>query len=347
MTQGNQKNVIYTSEYLSEKEYNEISQLQSLCYHKDRTNLKLELDYKLFASNKAKEKSESFEDQSTIIREEKVKNHINTLNTKQLNEFLYYVGGTLVAYLGISCFGGKIGEINGMTHPAWREKGIFHILFDYVSKECQGRNFSKVLLLTDENSKTGVAFIQSVGGIYDSSEYRMKLLKYPAFDVTSAITLRIAQKQDKKKIAMLNVIFFEDNEEDRDENDNEIENKNNKNVVGGVDNEAAPDEERIDGAPNTTIYMVELAGEVIGKIDVEYRDNTAFIYGFGILPDYRNHGYGRAALAETLRMIASKNIAEVGLDVVCTNSQALNLYIGCGFKQQSIMNYYRYPMKQL
>jgi GNAT superfamily N-acetyltransferase len=34
----------------------------------------------------------------------------------------------------------------------------------------------------------------------------------------------------------------------------------------------------------------------IGKIKVEYSDNYAFIYGFGILPDSRGKGYGRAAL---------------------------------------------------
>ncbi len=30
--------------------------------------------------------------------------------------------------------------------------------------------------------------------------------------------------------------------------------------------------------------MVELKGDVIGEINVEYKDKSAFIYGFGILP---------------------------------------------------------------
>ena len=43
----------------------------------------------------------------------------------------------LVAYLGISCFGGNIGEINGMTHPDWRRKGIFKKLFEIAMDAVQ------------------------------------------------------------------------------------------------------------------------------------------------------------------------------------------------------------------
>lgn len=313
----NHKHTIYAKRFISEKEYYELKQLQSLCFHKDKTNLKLELEYKLFISNTSKEKSEILSGQST--QKEKVKQQIETISTNNPNEFLYYIDDTLVGYLGISCFGRKIGEINGMTHPDWRGKGIFHTLFDLVAKECQGRDFSKVLLLSDENSQSGIAFIQSVGGIYDSSEYGMKLLKNPTYDETSPVNLRIADKLDKKKIAQQNTIFFEDDE----------------------------DEECTDTAPNTDIYMVEVAENVIGKIQIEYSDNAAFIFGFGILPDYRRKGYGKATLIETLRIIADKNIVEVGLDVVCTNSNALNLYISCGFEQQSVMKYYRYPINSL
>ena len=39
--------------------------------------------------------------------------------------------------------------------------------------------------------------------------------------------------------------------------------------------------------------MVELKEAIIGKIKVEYSDNSAFICGFGILPDFRCKGYGK------------------------------------------------------
>lgn len=295
---GNPQHTISTKEFISQTDYNEIKQLQEICLAKEEINLKLELDYKLHMSKSAIENSKS--------------------TNKQSNDFLYYIEDTLVAYIGINCFGGNIGEVNGMTHPDWRRRGIFHKLFDRIIEECMSRDYSKILLLSDDNSASGNAFIKSIGGIYDFSEYRMKRVRRTEPIEASSISLRIAQKQDKKNIAMLNVKIFDDKEDD-----------DNENLVVLDD-------------PNTTIYMVELSNEIIGKIHVEYSANSAFIFGFGILPDYRRKGYGRATLNELLRLIEEININEVSLDVVCTNKNALNLYISCGFQQQSIMNYYQY-----
>jgi ribosomal protein S18 acetylase RimI-like enzyme len=280
-------------EFISEKEYSDINQLQKLCYSKDKTNLKLELDYKLYVSKSAKSSS------------------------KRINEFLYYANDTLVAYLGICCFGENIGELNGMCHPDWRGNGIFTKLFLLAANECTKRNFSKLLLLSDGNSSQGLEFIKSVGGVYDSSEYRMVLKNGMVFEDIYPISLRPAVKEDYKEIVKQNMIFFNDPPE----------------------SENAPIEE---DAPNTTTYMVELADVIIGKIKIEYGDDAAFIYGFGILPDYRGKGYGKAALKKTLQIIQQKNITNIALDVVCTNNNALHLYQACGFEEVSIMNYYQY-----
>jgi ribosomal protein S18 acetylase RimI-like enzyme len=280
-------------QFISEKEYADINQLQKLCYSKDQTNLKLELDYKLYVSKSAKS------------------------NSNRINEYLYYVNDTLVAYLGICCFGENIGELNGMSHPDWRGNGIFHKLFLLAANECTKRNFSKILLLSDGKSSLGLEFIKSVGGVYDSSEYRMVLRNGMVFGDTYPVSLRPAVKEDYKEIVKQNMIFFNDPPE----------------------SENAPIEE---DAPNNITYMVELADVIIGKIKIEYGDDSAFIYGFGIMPDYRGKGYGKAALKKALQIIQAKNITNIALDVVCTNSNALNLYQACGFEEVSIMNYYQY-----
>ncbi len=348
MELDNQQHKICTLEYITEVVYNELKQLENLCLNLDKTNLKLELDYKLFISKSAATITETVVDNFTESSVENV-NQINSLKSKKSNEFLYYIDDTLVAYIGISSFSRNIAEINGMTHPDWRGKGIFHTLFNLVTKECLGRGFSKILLLSDGKSESGIAYIQSVGGIYDSSEYRMKLIMYPSLDEASIVSLRIAKLRDKKKIAELNSVFFGYEDENADEMENNSVNNEDYTIDKQIEieegNVVAPEEERMDGDPNTDIYMVELAGEVIGKIHVDYGINSAFICGFGILPDFRRNGYGKAALKEALRIISSKNISEVSLDVLCTNSKALNLYIGVGFEQQSIMNYYQYLLE--
>ncbi len=287
---------IYLKEYISEKEYKEINQLEELCSSKDKTNLKLELDYKL-----------------NMCRDSEI-------GLKNVNEFFYYVEEVLVAYIGISSFGRNIGEINGMTHPDFRRKGIFKKLFELAIEECQKRNFNKLLLLSDGKSNSGTELIKAVGGNYDFSEYRMKLLNRASSESINSISLRKAGKLDRKEIARQNAIYFNCVEE----------------------SESFPEEEEV---PNEVTYMVELKGEVIGKIRVEYSDNSAFIYGFGILPDFRGKGYGKAALKEALSLINEKNIYEIELDVECKNNTALNLYKACGFEEKSVMNYYKYNTK--
>ena len=181
---------ICLKQYISEKEYKEINELEKICSIQDKTNLKLELDYKL---NKNK-KSE--------------------VGLKNIDEFLYYVKGVLVAYLGISSFGGSnICEINGLTHPDYRRKGLFRKLFELAVQQCWGRGFSKILLLSDGNSGSGLGFIKSANGIYDFSEYRMKLIDQTIIDSIDCINLRKATNLDGKEIGRQNAIFFNGSEE--------------------------------------------------------------------------------------------------------------------------------------
>lgn len=287
---------ICLKQYLSEKEYKEVNELAMLCSLQDKVNLKLELDYKLNMRRSSE------------------------MGSITVNEFLFYVEDTLAAYLGLSSFGGSNnGEINGMTHPLFRRKGIFKKLFKLAVDESKKRSFRKLLLLSDGNSNSGIEFIKAVDGVYDFSEYRMKRQSKTALDSINSISLRKARKLDGKEIGRQNAIFSDCPEEV----------------------ECFPEEEE---KFNIITYMVELKGEVIGKINVEYGDDSAFIGGFGILPDFRGKGYGKAALKSTLRLIDEKNIQNIELDVECKNNTALNLYKACGFEEKSVMNYYMYEI---
>lgn len=284
---------ICLKEYINEKDYKEINDLYEICSDNDKVNLKLELEYKL-----------------NILKNSEI-------GINNINEFFYYVDKTLVGYLGISSFGGHLGEINGMTHPKWRRKGIFKKLLEIAAEECAKRKFHKTLLLSDGKSYSGGEFIKAVGGKYDFSEYRMRRVSTISPERIDSIRLRKSVKSDRKEIGRQNSLFFNDAEE------------NESNV------------EEVDSF-NESAYMVELQGKTIGKINIDYSDNYAFIYGFGILPDFRGKGYGKAALREALNLINEKNIYTVELDVECKNAAALNLYKDCGFEEKSIMNYYKY-----
>ena len=307
-------------DYLSTLEHRDINKLMELCCRQDGINLKLELDYKLHLSGLVAEKSQ--------------------VKSSEMNEFLYYIDEQLVAYLGISCFDGKTGELCGMTHPDYRGRGIFSRLLSLAQNECLHRTYVALLILADGNSVTGMRYLNTVGKAYDHSEYRMKREtsettksvtdRETSMDENRAttsnsnvmpVTLRLACKEDELEIAKQNALYFNDAECDA--------------VTGEL--LVKPLEEEPE---NCKTYLVMLENTAIGKINVEYGENYAFLCGFGIRPEYRGKGYGRAALTETLNMLETEHIALTELDVVCTNRNALGLYKSCGFNEVSVMNYH-------
>ena len=285
------KQVMCLKQDITEEDYQELKELETICTTEDKVSLKLELYYRLSLSK------------STEI------------GINKANEFFYYIDNRLVSYLGISSYGANIAEINGMTHPEFRRKGLFAKLFQLAMDECHRRKFDKILLLTDEKSAAGIAFINSTSAEYDFSEYRMKASYCTLSDVANSITLRKVNILDTKEITRQNIIFFNDPE-------------------------VTEDNYSIDEHILNSTYMVELHEETIGKICIEDTDSTAYIFGFGILPEFRGKGYGRGALSAAMNVCHQRNFEEIELDVACKNRNALNLYTSCGFEVQSVMNYY-------
>ncbi len=308
MSSIQQKHNIQVLEYITGPEYSHINQLMDLCCSQENINLKLELDYKLHLSSLAANHSDRQSGHKT--------------------EFLYFIEEELVSYLGISCFDGVTGELCGMTHPEYRAQGLFHRLLALALNECRHSDYKRLLLLADGNSTSGMNFLLANSSSYAHSEYRMKRLSSPVtgYETTekkldSTVTLRLACKEDEMDIARLNAILFDEKELGEETGEYKI----------------TPLEEQPE---NYKTYMIELDGIIIGKINVEYGDQYAFICGFGILPEYRGKGYGRMGLTETLRLIEAQDVKIIELDVVCTNKNALGLYQSCGFEEQSVMNYY-------
>ncbi|MEL7655791.1 MAG: GNAT family N-acetyltransferase [Bacillota bacterium] len=178
---------IKLKENLSFHDYEEINNLQKLCFQYDQTTLKLEIDFKL---NRAGIK-------------------IDRLNN--INEFMYYENDKLVGYIGLCYFGGNAIEINGMVHPEYRRRGIFTKLFSLAKEEWEKREYPKILLLCDHNSISGQEFIKNTGAVYCHSEYEMYLRDYPKQEsIRNNIVFRKATNQDAIEIARQNAIYFEE-----------------------------------------------------------------------------------------------------------------------------------------
>jgi ribosomal protein S18 acetylase RimI-like enzyme len=169
---------------LSQEEYGAIRGLEDICYKKQVTNLKLELDFKMNQ------------------RGSSVKNKIMT-------EFLYYENDTLVGYLGLCNFGRDIVEVSGMVHPEFRMKGIFKKLYLLAKAEWEKICPSQVLVLCDHTSLSGLAFINSLEAEYSSSEYKMYLNKRDLdTNCANGIKLRVATKEDAAELHRQDSIYF-------------------------------------------------------------------------------------------------------------------------------------------
>ena len=285
---------------LSKEDYEAIKNLEAICYEEQETYLKLELDFKMHQKN-------------------------NSKKNKMMTEFFYYENEILVGYLGLGSFGRDVVEVTGMVHPKFRRKGIFKKLYLIAKEEWEKVCPSEVLVLCDHSSLSGLAFINSLGAEYASSEYKMRLSKKPLeFIPIHGIELRLANREDLAEINRQNHIYFGLDEKEVD--DKKIE----------IDMEKLS----IQLDENYLSYMAELKGEIIGKIRIDLTENTGFIYGFGVLPDFRGKGYGREILSTALNILKQKGIEDVFLEVATENKNALGLYESCGFEEISVMDYY-------
>lgn len=283
---------------LNKDDYKAIKSLEVACYEKQKTNLKLELDFKM--------------------RQRK-----NSIKDKIMGELFYYDNENLVGYLGLSNFGGDTVEVSGMVHPKFRRKRIFKRLFLLAKEEWQKISPSEVLVLCDHTSISGLAFINSIGAEYASSEYKMCLSKKTlAVENPNVIKLRLATDEDAAEIERQTSSYFGNFEKE----DKDIEEEIEKSSIQVDDNFIS--------------YMAELNGRIIGKIHTSLTDNEGFIYGFGVLPEYRGKGYGRETLCCALEILKKKEVDNIFLDVATENKKALGLYESCGFEEISVMDYY-------
>ena len=274
-------------ENLNNNDFNDINDLKSICFVHDNTNLKIEIDYKL--SNVAKNNDKT----SSII-----------------NEFMLYDDNKLIGYAGICDFGGEEIEVNGMVHPDYRRKGIFTRLFSLLKDEFNKRDNKAMLLLSDNNSVSGIEFIKNMTDDFSHSEYDMNLdmdaTQNESFD---NLIFRKALIEDINKIKEANFEFF---------SVNDIED-----ISSGI------------------TYLLETDNIIIGKVRLEAIDNNGGIYGLEILPEYRGNGYGRELLILSIKKLKESNVKIINLQVETDNKNALNLYKSCGFKENYTMDYYR------
>ena len=234
--------------------------------------------------------------------------------------FLCCEEGKLVGLLAIQQFTSDKAELYLIVHPEKRRRGIGRALFQTGVAGCKNRGVKKCLLVCQEISESGKAFVTSTEASYKFSEYRMSLNAQPSRNAPPnefTVKLRRAGLEDAKLLAALSAKSFHDSE-------------------GGQLERYSQDLSKL----THRFYIVSLDANPIGSIGtVTSRDNV-YIIAFGIMPEHRGRGYGSETLSQIVKILLGEGHQRILIEVETENRSALSLYKQCGFVEQSEYAYY-------
>lgn len=160
---------------LTEKQLEDINQLQQECETHDHIQLKLNW--------------------------EMLRNRTST----QL-DFFQYENDELVAFLGLYPFGSTI-EVCGMVKPNERRKGYFSKLFQQGMAIAKQPPYNKILLNAPTSSAEAKLFLKTIGANYVFSEHQMEW-KEKFLEELNGFTLRLANEKDLEMRVRLDVEAF-------------------------------------------------------------------------------------------------------------------------------------------
>jgi ribosomal protein S18 acetylase RimI-like enzyme len=212
-------------------------------------------------------------------------------------------------------------EVCLAVDPDYRRRGIGRNLLARARTALRERQVPKLLLVAEEASAPGRAFVEAIGARYQNSEYRLVLDERSVpLDRAwpRAVELRPGTSADARLIAHLIATSFGDPEAD---------------VLEWV--------ERALTLENHRFFIGSVDGVPIGNIRTNYYGTTIYVTAFGILPEHRGRGFGRQMLLRTVDRLLAEKWPRIAIEVETNNRNALGLYVSCGFKETTTYGYYR------
>jgi ribosomal protein S18 acetylase RimI-like enzyme len=245
--------------------------------------------------------------------------------TTQLAEpyaFLCAIDGVLVGFCTL--VGGNDPELElcGMVHPAYRRRGIGQALLRAALESARRRLATiRVMVICEDASSAGRAFVAAAGGKHSFSENRMETTTPPPAHTTHASQKRLDVRQvgPAKAPELARVIGGS---------------------FGQADDHLADDIVRDMTAEGERYFLARLGDTPVGAFKIFVDTPKAYIYAFGVLPEYRRNGYGREILEDILPRLFGEGWTAVGLEVDADNTPAQALYRAVGFHDVTVYGYY-------
>ncbi|HEX5440623.1 MAG TPA: GNAT family N-acetyltransferase [Ktedonobacterales bacterium] len=241
--------------------------------------------------------------------------------------FLCALDGVLVGFCTLSGDDDPELELCGMVHPAYRRRGIGRALLDAALASARRRLATlRVLVICEDASASGRAFVAAAGGRHSFSENRMETAATPPAHAPHVPTspreldVREAGQDEAYELARVIAASF-----------------------GQSDDHMAEDIVRDMTVEGERYFLARLGdepNEPVGAFKIFVDKPKAYIYAFGVLPEFRRRGYGRAILEDVLARLFAEGWTAVGLEVDADNTPAQALYRSVGFHDVTVYGYY-------
>lgn len=242
--------------------------------------------------------------------------------------FLCALDGALVGFCTLSGDDDPELELCGMVHPAYRRRGIGRALLGAALASARRRLATlRVLAICEDTSAAGRAFVAAAGGKHSFSENRMET------DAMSPAHASLASHASKR-----NLVVREASQDEAHDLARVIATS-----FGQSDDHMAEDIVRDMMVEGERYFLARLGAEPsepVGAFKIFVDKPKAYIYAFGVLPEYRRRGYGREILEDILPRLFAEGWTAVGLEVDADNTPAQALYRSVGFHDVTVYGYY-------
>jgi ribosomal protein S18 acetylase RimI-like enzyme len=232
--------------------------------------------------------------------------------------FLGYENSELIAFLSAFIPMENEAEVVAFTHPAHRKLGHFTALLNKAVEMLKKAGIHKILFLLEPCSRSGESVLKKYSDIkWERTEYQLVHSgNIPVLSNTLKLQ-SVNMENIELCIKLTDKIFNKPHE------------KNDNFVLNAIN------------SPDREIFIAFKENEPVGTFNLHYLNDTTFIYGFGIAPEYQGKGYGKQLLNHALNVGFTKS-KKVTLDVDSDNPPAYKLYINSGFVIDFQVDYYCY-----
>ena len=231
-------------------------------------------------------------------------------------------GNTIVGYAPLDRFGDS-AEMTALVHPAYRRRGIGRALVEAARAEAHHQGCAEQLLVNVRASVSGAAFLAALGRTRTSSEYHLTWqADGPPAMPPGPLTFRRAKQADREFLTRIAALSF-----------------------GTSDTEAQRMADDDLASAEAVAFLALRDGQPVGRLSALREEGGIYLRSFGVLPDERGRGIGRALLAATIAAFWREGARHFSLDVVTDNSDALALYRSVGFREVYAYDYFDWPLR--